>query len=43
MTPDEHRDAAEQALVDAYGTPDPMPALMRGVIHALLAHTEGEP
>lgn len=37
MTSDDHKTAAEQALVDADGHHHPMIPLMRGIIHAVLA------
>lgn len=37
MSPDDHKAAAEQALVDADGHHHPMIPLMRGIIHAILA------
>ncbi len=37
MTSDEHKAAAEQALIDADGHHHPMIPLMRGIIHAVLA------
>jgi len=37
VTSDEHKAAAEAALTDAYGTDNPTPALLRGIIHAVLA------
>ena len=43
MTSDDHKAAAEQALVDADGHHQPMIPLMRGVVHALLALAQEGP
>ncbi|GAA1722284.1 hypothetical protein [Dietzia cercidiphylli] len=37
MTSDEHKAAAEQSLLDAWGAADPTPELLRGLVHAVLA------
>ncbi|MCT1710727.1 hypothetical protein M3B38_01830 [Dietzia cinnamea] len=42
MTSDEHKAAAEEALADAHGHPNPSIPLMRGITHALLALASDE-
>lgn len=37
MTSDDHKAAAEQALLDAWSAADPTPELLRGLVHAVLA------
>lgn len=42
MSPDEHKAAAEEALADAHGHPNPSIPLMRGITHAILALADDE-